>query len=90
MIINSHDTPRDISFRWREIPAFGKSRAGVFYFREVSTRVEWRGGSSLGFWVGDVPAHGSLVMVVREGERGEEGEEGREERREWAELKWRE
>jgi hypothetical protein len=63
----------------------------VFWFREVSTRVEWRGGSSVGFWVGDVPAHGSLVMVVREGERGEAGrEEGSEQGTEWAELKWTE
>lgn len=53
----------------------------MFYFREVSTRTEWRSGSSVGFWYGDVPAHGSLVLVVREGVRGEG--------REWVERVWR-
>jgi len=84
MIINPHDETRDISFRWRDIPAFQNSSAEMFYFREVSTRVEWKSGSSIGFWYGDLPAHGSLVMVVREGEGGK-GEEGRE----WVEMSWR-
>ena len=46
--------------------------------------MEWRSGSRIGFWYGDLPAHGSLVMVVREGDGGK-WDEGRE----WVEMSWR-
>lgn len=58
----------------------------MFYFREVSTKEEWRSGSSVGFWYGDVLGHGSLVMVVREGTKGGK----REEEREWVRVRWSE
>lgn len=80
MIINPYDEPRDITFQWREIPEFQNSPAAVFYFAEISTReVGWRGGSTVGFVYGGVPAHGSLVMIIWEG--GKIGEE--EEIEEW-------
>ena len=68
MIINPSDTTMDIKFRWTEIPAFKNSTAPVFRFAEISTRDVWRSESRVGFVYEDVPAHGSVVVIVWEDE----------------------
>jgi hypothetical protein len=75
MIINPSDERMDISFQWRRIPEFQNSPARMFYFAEVGARDVWRSGSTVGFILGGVPAHGSLVMVIWEAGRVVEGED---------------
>ena len=61
---------------------FKDSTATHFRFSEITTRNVWRGGSSKGFSYGGVAAHGSIAMVVWEGDRYERGVE------EWASGIW--
>jgi hypothetical protein len=66
MIINPFDHPLTFQFNWRDIPEFKDSPAYIFYFAEISTKDVWRSGSQRGFIYRNVPAHGSIVMVVWE------------------------
>lgn len=66
MIINPFDRPLSFQFNWREIPGFEHSPATLFYFAEISTKKVWKSGSRVGFIYRNVPAHGSIVMVVWE------------------------
>jgi hypothetical protein len=84
MIINPFDNPRDITFGWREIPAFQDSQAKIFTFTEISTRKAWRSRSSVGFSFPGIPAHASIVMVVQEGDIAENVALAEE----YAEVEW--
>ena len=70
MIINPFDYPLSFQFNWREIPGFESSPASMFWFAEISVKGRvWRSGSRVGFTVRDLPAHGSVVLVVWEAGR---------------------
>jgi len=67
MLINPYDYDRDLTIRWKDIPAFQDSEATYFQFQEISTRKVWSSFSRFGFAFRNVPAHGSVVLKVWEG-----------------------
>jgi len=89
MIINRFDKLLDITFQWKEIPAFEDSQAKMFTFTEVSTRNSWQSRSSVGFHFAEIPPHGAIVMLVKEDNQATEAV-GSSDIVEWAEVGWTE
>jgi len=74
MAINTSRRPTNILLQWRRIPAFERSKASAFKFRDVTSGTGgWQGWSSVGIAVGGVEPHGSFVLIVSEMEEVPDG-----------------